>query len=133
MSSVQRLDPITVLLWFALLAFGWVMISSATMVGANGAPMGNVVTHGAYLVVGIGGFCLAAFTPLAWLENLHRAALLVALGLCILVLVPGIGHTVNGAQRWIKLGGFTLQASEFAKPLLLLSVSYTHLTLPTKA
>ena len=120
MSSVQRLDPITVLLWFALLAFGWVMISSATMVGANGAPMGNVVTHGAYLVVGIGGFCLAAFTPLAWLENLHRAALLVALGLSILVLVPGIGHTVNGAQRWIKLGGFTLQASEFAKPLLLL-------------
>ena len=40
MSSVQRLDPITVLLWFALLAFGWVMISSATMVGQNGAPMG---------------------------------------------------------------------------------------------
>jgi cell division protein FtsW len=27
---------------------------------------------------------------------------------------------VNGAQRWIRLGGFTLQASEFAKPLLLL-------------
>jgi len=120
MNAVQRLDPITVLLWFALLAFGWVMIGSATMVGEAGSPLGNVLTHGAYLAVGVAAFAVATLVPLVWLENLHRAALLVALVMCILVLVPGIGHTVNGAQRWIKLSGFTLQASEFAKPLLLL-------------
>lgn len=120
MTAVMRLDPITVLLWLALLAFGWVMIGSATMVGEPQAPLGHLFTHGAYLVVGIGAFCIAALVPLAWLENLHRVALLAALVLCVIVLLPGIGHTVNGAQRWIKLGGFTLQASEFAKPLLLL-------------
>ena len=120
MSAVRRLDPITVLLWFSLLAFGWVMVGSATMVSATGAPLGNVLTHGAYLGVGVVGFSIAAAVPLVWLESLHRAALLIALLLCVLVLVPSIGHTVNGAQRWIKLGGFSLQASEFAKPLLLL-------------
>ena len=120
MIAVQRLDPITVLLWLTLLAFGWVMIGSATMVGLPGAPLGNMFTHGVYLAIGIGGFCIAALVPLSWLENMHRLALLVALVMCVIVLLPGIGHTVNGAQRWIKLGGFTLQASEFAKPLLLL-------------
>lgn len=120
MSTLQRLDPVTILLWFCLLAFGWVMIGSATMVGNAAAPLGNMFTHGAYLAVGVASFAVAALIPLSWLENLHRVALLVALLLCVVVLLPGIGHTVNGAQRWIKIGGFTLQASEFAKPLLLL-------------
>ena len=120
MSSVQRLDPVTVLLWLTLLAFGWVMISSATMVGLPGATFGNMFTHGVYLAIGVTAFTVAALVPLSWLENLHRMALLVALFLCVIVLLPGVGHTVNGAQRWIKLGGFTVQASEFAKPLLLI-------------
>ena len=120
MTALGRLDPVTILLWFALLTFGWVMIGSATMVGLPNAPMGNMFTHGAYLAVGIAAFCVALLVPLDWLQGLHRVALLVALVLCIVVLLPGVGHTVNGAQRWIRLGGFTLQASEFAKPLLLL-------------
>ena len=39
----------------------------------------------------------------------------------IAVLIPGIGKTVNGSTRWIPLGFFTLQGSEFVK---LFSVVY---------
>jgi len=61
-------------------------------------------------------------------------ALLVALVLCVLVLLPGVGHSVNGAQRWIKFGSFTLQASEFAKPLLLLYLAgYLSRSVPKSA
>lgn len=34
----------------------------------------------------------------------------------LLVLVPLIGNEIKGATRWLALGGFTLQPSEFAKP-----------------
>ena len=35
--------------------------------------------------------------------------------LILLVLVPGIQYTANGATRWIRVGGFTLQPAEVAK------------------
>jgi len=134
MSLLQRLNPVTVLLWLALLTFGWVMIGSATMVGLPSAPLGNLFTHGAYLAVAVTGFCVALLIPLDWLQSLHRVALLVALVLCVLVLLPGVGHSVNGAQRWIKFGSFTLQASEFAKPLLLLYLAgYLSRSVPKSA
>ncbi|MEM7377547.1 MAG: putative peptidoglycan glycosyltransferase FtsW, partial [Pseudomonadota bacterium] len=33
----------------------------------------------------------------------------------VVVLIPGVGHEVNGAQRWISLGVMNIQVSEFAK------------------
>ena len=47
---------------------------------------------------------------------------LVLFGL-ILTLIPGIGITVNGAQRWIGFGGLRVQVSEFSKPVLVLALA----------
>jgi cell division protein FtsW len=43
----------------------------------------------------------------------------VAFLLLLLVLVPGIGHEVNGSRRWLRLGFMNFQVSELARVMLL--------------
>ncbi len=46
--------------------------------------------------------------------------MLIALVLLVLVLIPHVGVMVNGARRWLRLGSFTIQPSEFAKLALVI-------------
>jgi cell division protein FtsW len=48
-------------------------------------------------------------------EKLSGYILLCVMFLLSLVLIPGIGHSVNGSARWIGLGVFSVQVSELAK------------------
>ena len=43
--------------------------------------------------------------------------------LLVLVLVPGIGHTVNGATRWINIFGFFFQPSEWFKLTIIVYIA----------
>ena len=66
--------------------------------------------------------CLAVPTR-AW-ERTGFLALPLALLLLVLVLIPGIGHTVNGSTRWLNIGGVNLiQVSEPARLLMLMYLS----------
>ncbi|MBI3829283.1 MAG: putative lipid II flippase FtsW [Planctomycetes bacterium] len=110
----------------ALLALGMVMVYSASFVAAErkfGDPTFFLERHGIYLLAG----CMALAIGSLW--DYHRLARhwkwLLALAFLLLasVLVPGIGEKINGARRWFRAGGFTLQPSEFAKPLLIVGVA----------
>ena len=55
----------------------------------------------------------------AWGGKFALVGLIVAIGACGLVFVPGVGQVINGARRWIRLGGgLTLQPSELVKIML---------------
>jgi cell division protein FtsW len=49
--------------------------------------------------------------------------LLASLGAMVAVLIPGIGVSRNGAQRWLGFGSFTVQPAELAKLALVLFVA----------
>jgi len=49
--------------------------------------------------------------------------LIFSLFLLVLVLVPGIGKTVNGSTRWLPLGFINLQVSELVKLFLVIYVA----------
>lgn len=61
--------------------------------------------------------------PSLW-GNLSLWGVILAAGLCAATLVPGIGHEVNGARRWIKLGPIQLQPSEIAKWAVVLHLAW---------
>ena len=60
------------------------------------------------------------------LSDQRAVITLVAASLLLLVatLVPGVGRTVNGAQRWLRLGMLSFQPSELAKLTLVVYMSY---------
>lgn len=106
------------LLWLSLIlvGFGLVMVASASLPVAErltGNPFHFLIRHGAYLLI---GGCLAlivAMVPVAKWQQVSGTLCLFAIALLVAVLF--VGHTVNGATRWLKVGPFTLQVAELAK------------------
>ncbi|MBN2267430.1 MAG: putative lipid II flippase FtsW [Candidatus Babeliaceae bacterium] len=49
---------------------------------------------------------------------------LAMIGLTALTLIPGIGTSINGSRRWLSLGLFLFQPSEFLKHATLLYLAY---------
>ncbi len=56
--------------------------------------------------------------PLGWYRGLANIALLVSV--VLLALTPIIGQEINGARRWISIGGLTFQPTEMAKIAIVL-------------
>ena len=68
------------------------------------------------LSIGLVAMLAIAFTDYRRLLNLAPAFYVFGLVLLVIVLVPGIGHRVNGQQAWIKVPGIgQFQPSEFVK------------------
>jgi len=58
-------------------------------------------------------------------RGVRRIAVLALLGaIVVMALLPFIGDTVKGAARWVNLGPFSLQPSEFAKPSLIVFAAW---------
>ena len=113
---MRRLDVPLIMLWLLIPGLGTVMVaSSAAAIGA-----GYLAKHGVFLTLACLAFASMLVIPLSWWQRGHRLAWLLAVVLCIVVLIPGIGTEVNGARRWIGLGGFSIQPAEVAKFLLLI-------------
>lgn len=53
--------------------------------------------------------------PYRFWRRTSLALFLIALGMTLLVFVPHIGMSLNGARRWIDLGPFTFQPAELLK------------------
>ena len=105
-----------------LLVYGLVMVGSASLeVGAktyaNAFHLLN--RHVVYLCISLGIAAVALSIPISFWQRFDGLLLGVSLFLLTLVLIPGVGREVNGSIRWISLGPFSLQGSEFVKLFVL--------------
>ncbi len=101
-----------------LLIMSLLMVASASLVISDkqfGYPFYYIAHHAVYLLLAILAGALTARIPLKFWERYSGHLIFLAMLMLILVLIPGIGRTVNGSRRWLQLGFTTLQASEAAK------------------
>jgi cell division protein FtsW len=73
--------------------------------------------------VGLVAMHVMARRGVALLRQLTPLLLIASFGLLLLVLVPGVGISVNGARRWIGPGTLSFQPSELMKLALVLYVA----------
>jgi len=112
--------------WLGLMALGWVMVMSASTSIAE-TYTGNAAyfstRHGVYIALGIFVAFLVSRISLSWWQKTDWLWLLLGgLGL-VAVLIPGIGHEVNGSARWLNLGLMKVQPSEIVKLTAVLYIS----------
>lgn len=102
----------------ALLLIGIVMIYSSSAVMAAekyNDPYFFLKRQTVWAVIGIVGMFAVTMVDYRILKRYAYLIYALIIILLIATMFPGIGHTVNGAQRWIKIGLFTFQPAEFAK------------------
>ena len=116
------LDPWVIGPVAALLLIGLVMVASAS-IGISEKETGEAFYYFQRQVIYVLAGLLAAAVGLAvptrvW-DKYSMYLMAAALLLLLLVLIPGIGASVNGARRWMRLGVMNFQVSELARVLLL--------------
>jgi len=119
-------DKVILVITLALVAFGLLMVYSASSVMAlrkKGDSFWFLKRQAVWVAMGLSAMFAAWMTDYRKLKKPALPALgLIALML-VAVLVPGLGAEVNGAKRWIRLAGLSVQPSEFLKPVLLVTIA----------
>jgi cell division protein FtsW len=111
-------DRWLILVVLVMIGLGLMMVASAS-IGVSDQqlhqPFYYFYRQLTYLVLGtLIGMIIVQINMVMW-EKMSGMILLGAMLMLALVLLPGIGRSVNGSARWIGLGFFSMQVSEIAK------------------
>lgn len=107
----------------ALVVLGLIMILSASSVSSFATYGSSFLFFRKQLlwaVIGLVGFAFFARFDYRKLKGFGYLAYAGVVLLLIAVLIPGIGRVAGGSARWIGVGSFAIQPSEFAKLALIL-------------
>lgn len=113
----SNVDWVAVLLYFALIAFGWVNIYAATNSGSADSAFAITERYGMQLVWIGGSLLIGVMMMLLDYKYYHIFAYpvyILAMIVVLLTLTP-LGHEANGARAWLKLGPILIQPAEFLK------------------
>lgn len=112
------LDPWILGFSICLLLIGLVMVASSSISTADrvyGQPFHYLIRQLIAVSIGFVLGTVVIYTPSSIWRQYSPFLLGMSILLLTLVIIPGIGKTVNGSSRWIPLGVFNLQVSEIMK------------------
>lgn len=116
--SGSSTDHVLLTLAIAISLYGLVMVYSSSYIFSQERFADELYYFRRHLAFLGLGFCLLAFFRHFDYQILRKWALPIFIfttSLVLLTLIPGIGHKVGGATRWLSIGPITIQPVEFAK------------------
>ncbi|MCG8428033.1 MAG: putative lipid II flippase FtsW [Chromatiales bacterium] len=121
--AMPNADYLLITAAVALLGLGLVMVASASLHRIGSAPFYYVNRHLIAIVLGLISAFVIMRIPVSLWQRSGGVLYVVGLVLLLLVLVPGLGREANGAVRWIPIGPFNLQSSEFIKVFMVIYIA----------
>lgn len=125
-SRTLQTDAILIMAVAAILLISAVMVTSASVSIASketGDAFYYLKRQLVFIALGVAACMISTRIPTRLWERMHVPLLLAAIVMLIVVLIPGIGATVNGSRRWIRLGFMNFQVSELARVCVLSYIS----------
>ena len=107
---------------FFFTLFGIVMVSSVSLPIMDGS-FSITLSHLSKILIALTIFLLIFRFPISFWSKIDIQILLISFFLLFLVYMPIIGQEVNGANRWIRVFGFSFQPSELMKFALIIYIS----------
>lgn len=123
MPRLNRPDPWLLIAAVGLVGLGIVMVFNASYFHAQeryADPLMFFRKHLFAVACGAVLLLVVSHVRLEWFDRLAYPALIGIMVALLLVLVPGVGIARGGARRWIGVGPFNFQPSEFAKMVVVL-------------
>lgn len=122
-SKIFKGDKIIWSVFIALCIVSLIEVFSATstIVYRQQNHWGPILRHGTFLLGGVGVILFMHNVPYKYFSSF----IFVLFGSVILLLLtPYLGTTINGAERWIKIMGVSIQPSEIAKISLMGTIAF---------
>jgi rod shape determining protein RodA len=121
----MKWNPFERLYWPLFLTTLFMSLLGAVMVYSAAAPDSSESFAVRQLAwIGMGIIAMFFILLMSYRNILNMSYVFYVLGLVMLAGVLVLGHTRMGAQRWIALGPFVLQPSEFFKIILILTLAH---------
>lgn len=109
-----------------LLIIGLMMVASSSVMISTKyfhQPFHFLVRQACYLFVGLMLALIVIRIDSSFWERISIPMLVICLVMLLIVLVPGIGRSVNGSRRWLAFGPIGIQVSEMAKLTIIFYLS----------
>jgi len=111
-----------------LVTIGIIMVYSASSVHAFkkfGTDFYFLKKQALFAMIGFVGLVCGRHFPYRHLKALAYPLLITAIILLGAIFIPGIGYSAGGSARWLRLGVFTIQPSEFARLAMIIYLAYS--------
>jgi cell division protein FtsW len=111
-----------------LVTIGIIMVYSASSVLALkrfGTDFYFLKKQALFAMAGFVGLVCGRRFPYGKLKPLAYPFLITAIILLVAIFIPGIGYSAGGSARWLRLAGFTVQPSEFARIAMIVYLAYS--------